>query len=891
MIEIYPSKLDGEPIERHAIDAPLTIEGWLLRKVPSYQRRAAPPVSIYVAGEYVCPEQWAEREFGPLDQVCIYPEPKGAELIIAAVTLAAAAQLVTSLLIPKPPKVNDQGDRGQGDDIGLAAAKGNKIKINSPVRELAGRHKIYPDYLLPTRRYFVDMREQWVDLLLCVGVGKYDMPEGQILIGDTSVPSLGDDVELNIYQPGASVAADPAAEWWHSAPEVGATSTGTAGLDLRAIPPYTINAEFQSASYSGITVAIPAGAGSFPANWVPGIIVRIDARYAYTISDGAGTGGRDVINGDIAQLGLPNGALIEIAGDNAGDYIVFSQTAGTLQLDYADGSPAIGLSSGNASMAISYRNLQYEILTVTSSTITVDRLTDTGSVDGGWPGFGALSTTTSTISVDATASDENWSGPFPACPEGEVTDTLEFDVLFPQGLYGLNKYNNPVAEPVTVDLQYRDITIGGAWTSVQRTYDGGFIDQLGFTERVSLGSSFRPECRMRRVNPDSQSTLVSDAVQWYGLRSRLVAPTSYPGVTVMSLRVRGGNRLASQSEQLVSTLATRILPVRSGGVELGEQPTRSIAAWARYVTSTVGYTDADLDLEELDRLGDLWDARGDFYDFPHDGNTTVKAVLSDAFGAGFADTTIDRGRIRPARDELRTEGAFEHMYTPQNMAEPLTRQFKSPSPDDFDGVDVEYVDPTTWQVETVQCRLPGDIGARVEKIRANGVVDRDRAWRIGMRQRRSHKYRRWSYRWGTELDALNSRYLSYVATADNTPGYAQSAIATAVAGSTVTSSEPLVWTPAASHVAAFRRPDGSLSGPYTATQIDDFRFTISPTLDFVPDLSGTIEPPHILFGTSTLWSFPTLVTEISPNGAESVGVQGVNYDARIYADDDGTAPA
>lgn len=891
MIRIYPSKLDGEPIERHATDAPQTLEAWLLAKVPSYQRRAAPPISIDVNGQHVPADEWATREFGPRDLVCIFPEPKGAELIIAAVTLAAAATLVSSLLIPKPPKVNDQGGPGQGEDIGLAAAKGNKIKVNSPIRELAGRHKIYPDYLLPTRRYFVDMREQWVDLMLCVGVGEYDMPEGQILIGDTAVPALGDDVVMNIYQPGASVAADPAAEWWHSAPEVGATSTGTAGLDLRAVTPYTPNAEFQSASYSGVTVTIPVGAGSFPANWVAGIVVRIDARYPYTISDGTGTGGRDVINGDIDQLGLPDGALIEIAGDNAGDYIVFSQTAGTMQLNYADGSPAVGLSSGSASMAISYRGLHYEILTVSSSTLAVDRLTDTGSVDGGWPGFGALSTTTSTISVDAAASDENWTGPFPACPDGEVTNTIEFDVFFPQGLYQLNKYNNPVAFPVTVELQYRDITVGGAWTAVSRTYNGGTIDQIGFTELVALGSSFRPECRMRRITPDSLATTVSDAVQWYGLRSRLIAPTSYAGATTMTLRIRGGNRLASQSEQLVSTQATRVLPVRSGGAEAGDAPTRSIAPWVRYVAKSVGYTDADLDLAELDRLGDIWDARGDFYDFPHDGNTTVKAVLSDALGAGFADTTIDRGRIRPARDELRAPDAFEHMYTPQNMAEPLTRNFKSPSPDDFDGVDVEYVDPTTWNVETVQCRLPGDIGARVEKIRANGVANRDRAWRIGMRQRRSHKYRRWTYNWGTELDALNSRYLSYVATADNTPGYAQTAIMVAVAGSTVTSSEPLVWGPALSHVAAFRRPDGSLSGPYAATRVDDFRFTIAPALDFTPDVSGDIEPPHILFGTSTLWSFPTLVTEISPNGAESVSVTGVNYDARIYADDDGTAPA
>jgi len=254
--------------------------------------------------------------------------------------------------------------------------------------------------------------------------------------------------------------------------------------------------------------------------------------------------------------------------------------------------------------------------------------------------------------------------------------------------------------------------------------------------------------------------------------------------------------------------------------------------------------------------------------------------------------TIDRGLIRPVRDELRT--VFEHMYTPQNVTTPLTRSFQAVTQDDFDGVDVEYTSGTSWQVETVQCRLSGDAGTRVDKITLEGVIDRDKAWRIGMRARRAQKYRRYQLSTATELDGLNSRYLSYVAMADDVPGYGKSAILLSYApmgsGYVLQSSEPFDWSAPVAHVVAIRRPDGTLSGPYTATRIDDYRFTIG-SLDFVPDVSWDIEPPHLLFGPVNRWVYPALVTEISPQGSSGVSIKAINYDARVYADDDGFAPS
>lgn len=892
MIEIYPSKLQGAPLEKHCTTSPMTVEGWLRANVPAFERRESPPISVEINGALIDPAEWDTAEFAPDDVVAIRIEPKGAELFIAAVTLQATFNFVTGLFMPKMPSQPKNNARA-GDKLSEAAAKGNKVKLNSPIREIAGRRKVYPDYLLPPRRYFKagDPKSQWVEMLLCIGKGKYQINASEIQVGDTPIISLGADAEYAIYQPGASMAAEKAAEWWHSSTEVGSTSSGTAGLELRAT--YTVDPVVTASSYilSGDTITIPSGAGSIPDGWAAGMIVRIEAAYPYTVTDGGAA--RDIIEGDFSQLAPFVDMTIEIIGDNEGLYKIASytppvapSTTGQITLSYANGAAVTTLKTGSVSMGIGYAGLRYRLKAAGTSSIAVDRLTDTGDTDTGWTGFLPLTSSDVKIDLDASTQEGDWAGPFAACPDGEVTQQLEWDIMFPRGLCYVSTKSGAVGPlSVTVEVQYRDIDSPGSWTSIVKTYTQSTLDVIGFTETASLGSPIRPEFRMRRIGAKSTATNHQDVVEWNALRAKLSAPTSYDGATTIAVRVRGGHRLASQSEQLISVIATRVLPIRNGGAWDVETPTRDIAAWVAYVARSIGYTDDDIDFEELDRLGEIWAARGDYFDASIESSGTVKEWLNDALAAGFSELTLDRGLIRPVRDEPRT--TFEHMYTPQNMTEGLSRQFSGVTPDDFDGVNVEYIDGITWQKETVECRIAGDVGRRVEKVTLEGVTDRTRAWRYGMRRRMMQKYRRWSYSFSTEMDALNSRYLSYCALADDVPGYGQSALMLSYDSGIIESSEPLDWSAGGSHVVGIRRPDGTMSGPYSATRIDDYRLSVTG-VDFVPDTSWSIEPPHILFGPVTRWSYPALITSINPSGTDGASVEATNYDQRIYQYDDAT---
>jgi hypothetical protein len=901
MIEIYASRLSDEGKETHKVRSRQTIATWLYRhgisKRTDLNKLA---ISLYLNGERLLPRQWLTTEFSAADRVEIYREPKGTDPFSITFALVFGAKAVLAALMPKIPGMNNSsGNTGEALDQG--SSKGNKVKINDTRPELFGYNpQRYPDYLAPPRSYFAGPREPRTEMILGIGQGSYSIDLEDIKTGETPLLTLGPDATFSIYGPGGDLSADPARYFWYTAPEVGSSSTGASGLELTVESTLTSAATASVFTFNGDVVGIPTGAGTFPADWVAGTLINVAAPYNYTIDDGTGTGGRDVINGPIAQHNFIVGDTIQINGQNQGFYVVHDATPTTLQLDYEGGTPGTGLVTGPVVMSMSYRGLRFRVLSYSAQALQVKRIKSGGTDDNSWPGWDSLSSNVAQVLLDSSNLSGGYRGPFPACPAGELIASVEWDVFYPSGLVLLGSQGQYIDRTSPHVFEYRDMAVGGAWTAATYTHVAKDLDAKGFTHRIDLPYPMRPECRVKKVFVSQggyQEKDYIDTLMWMRLKGLMIysSPTSYAGMTVMTCDIRGGDRISSQSESLINLACTRILPVLRGGAWQSPQPTREISAAVGHIIRSVGYSDTtDIDLVELDRLESTkWTPRGDTYDRMVNNSKTVKSNLLDALQAGFSELTIDRGLLVPVRDEPRGP-AFDHVYNPQVMLEPLAYDFTMPDqPDDFDGVDVEYYDHATKQNETVECRLPGDAGERVEKLKLEGVGVRFRAWRWGMRRRRAHLYRQREYSFKTELDALNSAYFDYVALGVATPGYGQSAEVTGyTAGPPVTleSSEPLDWSVAGVYKVLVRRKDGTASGPYVATRVDDYTFTI-PTLDFVPDLSGMIDtPPIIQFGHESKWCFPALITDVSPQGTRTCSVKAVNYDVRMYADDDNFPP-
>lgn len=905
MIEFFANKLDPEPLRQYRLGEPCTLDAWLKANSSTYSPETAPLVSITVNGEMVHHSAWGSVLIGPEDLVRIWREPKGTDPISITIAAIKGLQAVMKLFMPRI-KMPGSGSPKQGDPLEGSKAKANQVKFGDIVREAAGRNRIYPDYIVPPRRWFANEREEWSEMLLCIGNGEFQINPSDIMVGDTPLISLGSRARYAIFQPGQDLSGEEAAIWWHNVDEVGATATGTAGIDLTVTTSIEQSANAQQYLFAGNIVSIPSGAGSFPTGWAAGMIVHIEALYQYAVTNGSGVGGRDTVSGPLAQVAPFPGMQIEVAGDNAGLYVINTytppagSTPASMTLNTTGGAPLTGLQSGVGWASIGYRGLRYRITAATTTQLTLERLTDTGATDSAWPGFDTLSSTSATITLDSSNTEGDWSGPFAGCPEAERASQFEFDVMFTNGLASVDKKGRLNNKSVTVEVQWRDRLIGGAWSSYSETFTRNTLNQLGFTRRIGLAYPMVPEVRMRRIGANSQATNVSDDVQWYGLRTRLPSPMAYQGVTVMAVAAAGGGKLGAQSENQMSVIGTRKLQVLDGGFwTTDKRPTRDLAPWMRYIALSVGYTDADLDQDELVALDTLWKSRGDTFDYLIESASTVKECIADVLAAGFAELTLSRGLLRPVRDQLRA--GVDHNYTSpaadgevwaysaQNMLGSLTRPFTAPAPDDNDGIDVEYVDGKTWQVETVKCRLPGDQGVRAEKVTAVGLTNRNKAYQMGMRRRSEQRYRRWTYSFETELDANNSEYMSLAGVSDDTPGSGQSALLVDAyqepSGRVVlVSSEELRWSDQYTNVVALRKQDGTFSGPWPATPVDAIRVAI-PALDFFPDLSWEREPPHLLFGRV----HPVLITLVDPKGLESCSAKGVNYDERVYLYDDATA--
>jgi len=999
MINVYPSVLPGDPVEIHEVSG-LTVGDWMTQNVPGYLAGDNQPVSVTLNGELLAPRKWASALVGIDDVADIRVQPAGASLAVAFKSLQEVFRPIVNALTPDIPN-----QRSPGQSLDFANSAGNAARLGQSVPESFGSLRVYPDFLLPPARRFESKRVQSLRMFLCVGVGIYDIGLSDVRVGDTSFDLL-DDASYTVYGPNENVSADPSAEFWHNVEEVGSTSAGGAGIDLGGISGVTVAASASAYTFSGTSIFVPSGAGEFPSDWNSTLTVRVEQYFIYSIESG---GARDVIRGNLDQIGLFAGMLIEIAGDNSDLYKVHSFTASVpdaagsasiltgsaapatydfsvtsatfsvlldgdsqsitvntnvvnlagllaeinsqldptveaedsagkvrlveqgpsysgaslivtgdtvdifgsspvsvdgdettvsaeaeLTLSYDNGDPVVGFSPALSRMAIGYRGMLYSVVAADSDEIELGRLDDTGAPDLSWAGFDTETTTDAVISVASTSASVGWSGPFTACPDGQFTDEIEFDTFFPQGLSYTKDSGSLRGAYQSVELQWRDTAIGGAWNSVVQGYFQGTYDQIGFSHSLSLPYSMNPQVRMRRRGPGSAGQYRLN-VQWYGLRARLAAPASYPWTTI-SVNLSNANRISSQSENKINVMVARKLPTLIADVWQPAAVTRDIAPVIRYIAQSIGYTDDQIDMEELARLNDVWNGRGDHFDMSFS-ETTVADALKSVLRAGMSDLTVDAGRIQAVRDEPRTTFESGQGYSPQNMTSPLSRSFKSRRPDDADGVDVEFTNRDSWAKETIECRMPGDLGLKVEKISLDGVTDRAQAYQIGMRRRASMRYRRWEYSFSTEMDGLNSSYMSYVPILDDLPRYGQSSIMKSIqdvggGDAKITVTEPMDWSDVgASYVVAYRRPDGTVVGPFAATMgADEYQIIAAIPLPW-PDLAARQEPPHVYFGTTENWCFPALITSIRPSGLLSASVTATNYDERVYQYDNATPPA
>ncbi|NLC22344.1 MAG: hypothetical protein GX771_10630, partial [Halomonadaceae bacterium] len=320
-IRVYPSQLEGEPLETHETTERMSIAEWIRSVAPGYapEKTDSHPAA-WLNGAIVEPSEWELTFFGPDDRLDLYLEAKGVGVAVAAaIGLALVAVAMVMSIKTDQPRAQRQGTTLDGPELFA-----NQVRWGDPIPQIAGSPLVHPDYIAPPRRYYVGKRQQWVDSLLCLGWGHYQKAPNLVFVGDTPATTLGDDLELHFFEPGETIPA-PYNEWWHTPEEVGFTTMGGAGMTLGLAGSAGVQIPWaklagsvivpgQGESLTNLTFAGNSITGSdpVPSSWETGIMVRVEAAHPVTFN------GNAISSELLDSLELATGDEIELMGERSG---------------------------------------------------------------------------------------------------------------------------------------------------------------------------------------------------------------------------------------------------------------------------------------------------------------------------------------------------------------------------------------------------------------------------------------------------------------------------------------------------------------------------------------------------------------------------------------------
>lgn len=899
-IRIYPSRLPGEPLETHQ-HKETTLNDWLTENVEGYESGEQQPIAAEVNGVLIKAVQWQDTAILSNDEVRLYPVPQGAVALAWIAVAVAVASAAYAIFAMQGLDASNQSI-GSGSALDLNPAKANSASLGDPIREVFGKYRIYPDYVVPpVGRFDKNDPEKYINsMFVCLGVGKFALTEGDIRVGATPVASLGDDFNYKLYAPGEDVRGDERTEVWYNSTEVGGT-TSCSGLDMGTTAPQTddilagsVTVARGSATFNDLETEATGGKNSnehkLPDSWVVGSTITFTVPDTYNVSK---SGLYSVISGNsLAEIAPYIGMPVSLVYNSiTHSLFVASYTPAeadieasiTLAYDSAAGTAFSGIAEGAQRLSISHLNSEYRLLLVDGATVGLARLVN-GVKDDTWPGFNAR--TSSDFQASGINDNESWLGPFLACPENETTDCFEVNFAFTSGICGFNDQGKKKYLQVILELQYRVYGSGQGWTTKVFRYGNKSINGLGYTERIMATSRGLIEVRCRRANEQGKDN-ARDSAFWQALRSRLGSrPSRYAGVTTMAVDVVTGGKLAAQSDRRINMVATR---------QYDRGVARTISGALYHVLDGLGIAADEEAINELEKT--YWTPRQEFFDFSADSEgASALDILQKITYAGMGYFLLSDGLASAGREGIKP---WTGAITPQETSEELKTTFTLPSQDDYDGVNVTYINSDTWSEETVHCRHPGNpTPLKNESFTLDGVINRHTAYRIGMRRLMGYRYQKLLHSTSTEMDALCYQYMDRIILTDDIPGHET---LSCLIVSARLNGNSLILSLSESPDWSFKNPrclirlqDGSATGILVPTQVDEFSLAItnSPSLMFdewVMD-DPAVEPPRLIFCSSERMGYDALITEIVPASDGTCELSARQYSPLKYQYDDATYP-
>jgi len=491
-------------------------------------------------------------------------------------------------------------------------------------------------------------------------------------------------------------------------------------------------------------------------------------------------------------------------------------------------------------------------------------------------------------------------GPFVANAAGTTANTLAVDMVCPRGLYYVNDSGGLSTTNISFTVEARLIDSGGgaplgSWTTLgTETLSGATNTPQRYSFRYG-GLVGRYEVRLTRSSAAGGNSRFADDLNWAGLRAYLPDTRTWPGLTLVALRMRASNNLSNLAARKINIIAMRKLPIYSLGVWTAPQVTRS-PAWALADVLRASYggklPDARIDIDQLVSLAATYATRGDSFDGRFDSSMTVWEGVQKIGQAVRTRPYMQGGIVHFARDEATSVPVA--MFSMRNIVRgSFSVDYMMPTEQTADSIDVGYFDSDVWSSRRVVASLPASSALVALKVDLFGVTNRAQAYREGLYLAAVNRYRRKSISFTTEMEGFIPAFGDLIAISHDMPAWGISGEVTGYTAETkaLHLSEPVSFSSGA-HYIGLRLRDGSISGPWEVTAgADAYTVMHTGTLDFIPYSGGGEERTFFAFGQGETWRQPARVVAIKPASLTRITIEAIIEDESVHTADTGaTAP-
>lgn len=373
-------------------------------------------------------------------------------------------------------------------------------------------------------------------------------------------------------------------------------------------------------------------------------------------------------------------------------------------------------------------------------------------------------------------------GPFILNAAGTQINAVAFDIVLPRGLYYFAPGGTLNAVSLTIQLEVREIDDDGvaigSWVNLGiKTYTAKTTTPQRYSERfdITLG---RYEIRATRTDTKQTDSAYGHEVVWSGARGYMPETRDFGNVTLIAMRMKASNNLSQLASRRINIISTRKLPIWNGSTWSAPTVTNSIAwALADAAKNTVyggNLTDARIDLATLLELDSLWSSRDDTFNGRFDNTLTFWEAISQIAITGRTKPYMQGGILRFTRDGAQATPIA--LYSMRNIIKgSFALEYLLPTDETADAVAVSYFDGTFWAPRRVLANLPTSSAERPVKMDLFGVTNRDQAYREGVYQAASNKYRRKLIKFRTEMEGFIPSLGDLIAIQHDMPAWGQHA--------------------------------------------------------------------------------------------------------------------